>query len=181
MIQKFNRDSHKWEPYQPGPRTYPPLPSALREQLDRITPSSSNGIRYWPVQVVLKDGTKHPCVYFANAAEYIRNWGVWPSDDSAKREIQSEKVETISESDCRLPARLADEVYRAGESGMGYTVFEIVYKDGAKSAHVTGNAVDFVSFPAGRKPTDIATVILHAGREVRPLMQSPEYAWCLFS
>ncbi len=64
---------------------------------------------------------------------------------------------------------------------MGYTVFEIVYKDGAKSAHVTGNAVDFVAFPAGRKPTDVATVIPHAGRDVRPLLQSPDYAWCLFS
>lgn len=105
---------------------------------------------------------------------------MWPSDHAPQSEISLESIETIAESEHRLPMRFADEVFRGGESGMGYTVFKIVYKGGSDSAHVCNGVADFVDFPVGKRTNDVSAVILHSGRDVRPLRATPEYVWCLF-
>jgi hypothetical protein len=114
-----------------------------------------------------------------DAQSYIDVWGVWPEDDRGKHHIRIEDVVSISESPLRLPVRFANELYRAGESGMGYCLFTLVFSDGSKQAYVSGNAVDFVHLPAGRTNADISAVLPHEGRNV-PQKQGPEYFWSLF-
>lgn len=179
-IKRFNQATNKWELYRPTARTYPALTAALKQQLDRIQFSSDRIIHYWPAQATLRDGSIHERVYFVDAAEYIKAWVVWPADDSGKQEIRIEDVASISDSASRLPNRFADQLYRAGESGMGYVVFELQYTDGSKSAHLAGNAVDFVQLPERKQSKDIVGVTPHAGRDSKSHLNAPDYAWCLF-
>jgi hypothetical protein len=79
-----------------------------------------------------------------------------------------------------LPARFANKLYNAGESGMGYTIFTVVFSDGTKQAYSAGNAVDFIRYPEGKGPADVADVLPHEGRnEIQ--IRVPEYYWCLYS
>ena len=179
-IKNFNQATNKWEPYKPTVRAYPALTTGQAQQLTQIQFSSDRIIHYWPAQATLRDGSVHDRVYFVDAAEYIKAWGVWPDDDSGKQEIRIEEVVSISDSASRLPYKFADQLYRSGESGMGYVVFELQYTDGAKSAHLAGNAVDFVQLPEGKQPKDIVGVTPHAGRDSKNHLDAPDYAWCLF-
>jgi hypothetical protein len=133
------------------------------------------------VRAQLLGGISKECVYVVESSEYIRKWGVWPNQDSGKREVKIEDVIEIQESPCRLPARFAQSLYAAGESGMGYLVFGIRYRDGSFSYHIAGNAVDFVNIPAGKTIDEIESVVPHAGRDQQDLFRAPNYAWCLHS
>jgi hypothetical protein len=75
------------------------------------------------------------------------------------------------DSPTRLPVRFADEISRHGESGMGHTIFTVVFADGQRQACVTGNAVDFIRYPLGKGPRDVAAVIPHAGRRDESLVK----------
>lgn len=63
-----------------------------------------------------------------------------------------DEVAKFESSPCRLPARFTNQIYENGESGMGYTIFAVVFSDGFKQACETGNAVDFVSYLSGNHP-----------------------------
>lgn len=85
----------------------------------------------------------------------------------------------------RLPARFANKIYDAHESGMGYFIFTLVMKDGRRLPFLTGNAVDFPNWPAGVSPADVVGVEPHAGREELACADSAtarvaESHWCLF-
>jgi hypothetical protein len=67
-----------------------------------------------------------------------------------------------------------------GESGMGYTIFTVVFADGSRQAYSCGNAVDFIRYPEGAGPKDVVDVLPHEGRNAEPV-RCPEYYWCLFS
>ncbi len=69
------------------------------------------------------------------------------------------------DSPARLPARFANKLYRHGESGLGYTIFTVVFADGEKQACVTGNALDFIRYPHGKGPIDVVAVIPHGEEE----------------
>jgi hypothetical protein len=129
--------------------------------------------------VTLDDGRELPCVYVVDRQPYIQLWGVYPERDPGKRAVPIASVRRIAESPFRLPARLADELYRAGESGMGYTVFTVEFGNSARQAYVAGNAVDFIDPPAGLRASDAVGVRPHEGRHdagPRPI----EYYWCLY-
>lgn len=124
------------------------------------------------------------CVVHAD--EYFRVWGVWPEADRAKRSIRIEDVVRVESSPYRLPAALANKLYAAGESGMGYTLFIVVPADGRRLPFTTGNAVDFPALPDGVRTDDVLDVPPHEGREyfqqrsTPPHMRSVEYDWCLY-
>ena len=168
-----------WTPYSPGERTYPVLSKDLARQLSLIAPSGDGQIVYHPCAVVLLDGSVHERVYVQSAQEYISMWGVWPEDDPGKRSVDVSQVVTIRESADRLPSAIARAIYAGGESGMGYTVFTLVFRDGSTQAYVSGNAVDFVTYPAGKSFQDVESVIPHRGRNDHPSSDSLPYAWCL--
>jgi hypothetical protein len=118
-------------------------------------------------------------VYLCEAISWFASWGVWPENDRGKRSINVEDVADLQESVFRLPAKFANRIYRAGESGMGYTIFVIEFGDGTRAAYGTGNAVDFITYPTGQSAATITNVIPHEGRMEQKL-STPDYAWCLF-
>ena len=79
----------------------------------------------------------------------------------------------------RLPARFAQELYDAGESGMGYVGYEIEFTDGTRQAYLTGNGLDFVELPQGKGVGDIVKAWPHEGLRNAP-RQTPDFVWCLY-
>ncbi len=160
--------------------TYPTLSSKLKVALANIAPIDGGGVIYWPCAALGRDGQWREAVYFSEASSWYRAWGVWPEKDIGKQEIAADDVIAVRDSRLRLPARFAAQLYAAGESGMGYSAFEIEFSDGTRTAHVTGNAVDFVSYPRGKRPGDVIAVYPHAGRTAAHAV-TVNYLWCLFT
>jgi len=168
-----------------GPSRYPKLPPHLAEQLRRVTPSVDRGITYYPCCVRLNDGTKLDRVYVVAEIPFIKIWGVYPDQDRGKAEVLVSNIASVEDSPTRLPAAFANQLYRAGESGMGYSLFTAIFKSSDSSvqssqAYVTGGAVDFIDYPEGKGPKDVVRVLPHVGRESN-YMHGPKYYWCLYS
>jgi hypothetical protein len=160
---------------------YASLPAHVYEALATIEPSDEESeLKYFPCRVTLKNGAVLDTVYIEPELPYLRYWGVYPEDDTAKRWIRIEDVANVEDSPTRLPARFASEIYRRGESGMGYTIFTVVFSDGSRQAYGTGNAVDFIRYPEGKGPRDVVAVLPHEGRNANPV-SAPEWYWCLYS
>lgn len=160
--------------------TFPKLPDKLREDLSAITPSVDRDLTYWPCAARMKDGTVLVCVYVVSEVPYLKHWGVYPQHDRGKSHISLSDVDALTESSSRLPARFANKLYKSGESGMGYTIFTVVFADGSRQAYGTGNAVDFIRYPEGKGQVDVVDVLPHEGRRSEPVT-CPDYYWCLFS
>jgi hypothetical protein len=160
---------------------YRPLPDNVRLALESIESSRDGDVLYYPCAVRLKNGETLQCVYVIPEVPYMRQWGIYPEDDKGKSWIRIEDVAEVKESLTRLPARFATELYQHGESGMGYTIFTIVFRDGYRQACVTGNAVDFIRYPPGLGPEDVVAVLPHVGRRDDSPVRSPHWTWCLYS
>ena len=160
---------------------YPKLPDHLQPQLDAITPSVDGDMKYYPCKVRLHDGSEIDHVYLVAEAPYIRNWGVYPREDPHKAEVLAGDIASLAESPSRLPARFANELYKAGESGMGYTLFTVVFADGSRQAYSAGNAIDFIEYPPGKGPQDVAQVLPHEGRSDKHRIDAPDFHWCIYS
>jgi len=180
-MKKWNQHTGRYEEFSPGKRRYPQLPTDLVRQLRNIPATANYGVHYHPCRVVLTDGNAVDCVFMVDAEEYITTWGIWPDQDEGKSEISINDVVRIEASPYRLPVQFAQRLYDAGESGMGYVLFEILYRDGSNSYHVSGNAVDFVGLPPEKTIDDIKEVNPHKGRNAEYQLRSPAYSWCLFS
>jgi hypothetical protein len=166
--------------YSPEKPSFPKLPDKLREDLRAISPSRDGDLFYLPCAARMKDGTVLACVYVVPERRYIKHWGVYPQQDRGKSYISLSDVDAFTESPKRLPAQFANKIYDSGESGMGYTIFTVVFSDGSRQACGTGNAVDFIRYPEGKGPKDVIDVLPHEGRGA-DLVSGPEYYWCLFS
>src|SRR5687767_7604316 len=143
------------------------ISASLYEQLLQVEPSRDWDIEYRPCLVTLKDGQKIDCVYIVPEHPYIKIWGVFPEDDSGKESVLIGDVSEIEESPSRLPAKIANKIYDAGESGMGYCVFTLVFNDSSTQAYITGNAIDFFPLPEGKSAKDIEDVLIHEGRQAK--------------
>jgi len=161
--------------------TYSPLLNHVREALKGIEPSRDGELFYYPCRAVLKSGKACDTVYIVPEKPYIEHWGVYPENDPGKRWIRMEDIAEVTESPIRLPVQYANEIYKNGESGMGYTIFTIVFADGVRQACVSGNAVDFIRYPLGKGPKDVVAVIPHEGRRDNTLVNSPDWYWCIYS
>jgi hypothetical protein len=139
----------------------PTLSPELREQLSHVATSRDGSMSYAPCLVTLKSGEVLPRVYLLEESSYLRFWG----DDPKRSSIDPDTIASIDESPNRLPAALANEVYAAGESGMGYAIFTVVLRDGRTIPFLTGNAIDFPDWPADVVPSDAVAVRPHVGRE----------------
>jgi hypothetical protein len=123
--------------------------------------------------VYLCDGTVRGRVYIVDAEDYERTWGVGRNHTTITLSV----IAAVEESPERLSPEFADVLYQAGESGMGYCVFVVEFRDGTDQAYITGNTVDFLPYPPGKSPSDIAGVSPHRGRD-RPQLRSLSYEWC---
>jgi hypothetical protein len=157
----------------------PKMPASLHDQLNKILPSHDSQMEYLPCRVTLYSGEVFDNVYVAEVKKYLKVWGILPDLDSGKKSILINDVAKVEESPNRLPAQLATKLYKAGESGMGYTIFTMILKDGNQIPIVTGNAVDFINLPNGYNTKDIVDVLPHEGRNNNP-QNGPEYIWCLY-
>jgi hypothetical protein len=165
--------------YRPGEKAYPELSDILLKQWRAVPTSRDGKLEYHPCRVKLKDGRILDCVYIIPAQAYIEHWGIWPEDDKGKLHINVLEVIEIMNSPHRLPPNIASRIYKAGESGMGYCIFTLVFDDGTEKVYVTGNAVDFVKLPDGKSSTNIVDVFPHKGRG-ELAADGLEYYWCLF-
>ena len=154
----------------------------LSRDLLLVTPSRCYGMEYRPCQVMLWDGSVLDRVYVVKARPYLRSWGVAPEDDPGKSSIPIEAVRSLRESPYRLAPHLADKVYRAHESGMGYVVFQVILEDGRVLDCLTGNAVDFLDWPPGVTPAMARDVIPRAGaaRTSPDRVRGAPFCWCLY-
>jgi hypothetical protein len=150
------------------------LLSELLTQLRAIVPSRDQGISYFPCRVGLHDGSVHERVYLIDAEDYARTWGLVPD----RAVLSARDVVRIEEAPDRLPAEFATTLYRAGESGMGYCVFELRFRDGSEHAYVTGNAIDFLAYPEGQSPDTVLAVRPGAGRAAQAHLGDLPYEWC---
>lgn len=153
--------------------------NSLREQWENIPRSRCGDVEYSPCSVILKDGKQIDNVYILPAQDYIKAWGVWPEDDSNKSHIDINQVIKIKESPNRLPVSIANKIYQVGESGMGYHIYTLIFRDGLKQTYLTGNAADFVILPEGKTMHDIVDVLPHEGRKEENKKTCPKYYWCL--
>ena len=168
----------QWRTYVPGKKIYPLLNKQLDTAWRTIAPSHCDIVEYRPCFVRLKNGTTLDCVYVLPAQSYIDSWGCWPEDDPGKQHVSVADVIELGESRYRLPPEIATKIYGAGESGMGYAVFTLVFDDATEQAYVTGNAVDFVTLPRDKTGTNIIEVIPH--KRSTTLIEGLDYHWCLF-
>lgn len=158
-------------------RRYPPLSFELAKQL--LTIEATGGL-YRPCMVTLLDGTVLDRVYLAEAQPWFRHWGVWPEDDEGKQYLDLGDVAAIADSPTRLPAAVANALYTEGESGMGYTIFTVQFRDGSSVAVVTGGALDFIAYPPGQSMETVVDALPHVGRNDPHLTHAPRYHWCLY-
>jgi hypothetical protein len=108
-----------------------------------------------------------------DARGFTGDWWIHPDD-----------VAEITDHDERLPASCASKLYAAGESGMGYEVFQVRSTSGRVFTCVTHNVVDFPQFPEGINTSDVEDVFPHEGRERfgSPDFydKPPKFTWCYF-
>ena len=156
-------------------RQYPELSEDLRNQLEGIVPNCEG---YYPCKAILRDGTELDCVFLAEAESWFKSWGVWPEDDAGKEQLDVHEIVKVLESPNRLPAQFAKKVE---ESGMGYSIFTLHFRDGSHAAFGTGNAVDFITYPTEKTAADVTGVAPHEGRHDPALKWGPDYYWALFT
>jgi len=150
-----------------------------KEQLLRVTPSKDWTMEYRPCQVTLKNGDTLDNVFIQDEETYLEVWGVMPDADSGKRFVLIEDILDIRESPNRLRPELANKIYKAGESGMGYCLYKLILDNGQTIDVCTGNAVDFVSLPNGLTAKNIKDVVPHRASR-KNIVNGPNYYWCLF-
>jgi hypothetical protein len=150
-----------------------------KKQLLQVKSSTDGIIEYRPCQVTLKSGETFDNVYVQEEQTYLAMWGLIPDADRDRRYLLIEEVVKISERPNRLRPELANKLYEAGESGMGYCVYKLVFYNGKTIDVCTGNAVDFVPLPEGLTTEDIKEVVPHQASRVH-FLRAPMYYWCLF-
>jgi hypothetical protein len=152
-------------------REFPHLTPEQKKQLSLIESSTDGRLVYNPCDVILKNGELVECVYIVEAKSFFGLWGAWPDKAGGNNSVSIQDIVEIHESKSRLPAKIADIIYKAGgtrtgyllpratgESDNGYYVFQLAFKDGTTQEYLTGKAVDFVGLPPGKRMEDIITV-----------------------
>jgi hypothetical protein len=143
------------------------------EQLNNVPASQA----WTPCQVKLINGNVMENVYIANYELYKLSWGPFLPNENML--VQIENIIEIKASPNSLPVLFAKKLYDAGESGMGYCVFKILYDNGSTLNVVTGNAVDFVPSLEGLSIENIVDVLPHQG-STTDYTKGLEYKWCLY-
>jgi len=119
-------------------------------------------------------------VYMVEASTARNGWG------HVKNTVALEEIVQIEESPLRLPAKWADELYLAPESGMGYRHFALQINDGSLLHFVVGNLVDFPNWPPGIGPENVVGVVTGPDREVfrhrgpGPYESGATFLWCTY-
>lgn len=176
MLQSWRLNTNKGENCK---MTINEITEKQKEQLLKVTPSRDWNLEYRPCQVTLKNGVTLDNVYVQEEQCHLKNWGVMPESEAEKRHVLIEDVIEIKESPNRLRPDLANKIYKAGESGMGYCLFKLILDNGKTIDVCTGNAVDFVPLQIGLTTKNIKDVLPHQASR-KNSVNGPKYYWCLF-
>ena len=147
----------------PREQQFPLITKPLAAELKAIEPSIHKQAKLYPCLATLTDGRQLDGVYMIDATTFLKL-----DDPNSRTVLPLSRVAHIEESPTRLPAKLANKIYRSGESAMGYYLFTLVFEDGSHLPCRTSDSVDFVDLPrsfAGRK---IVNVLPHVGQKVVP-------------
>ncbi len=158
------------------------LSAEVLRQLAEIEPSvDSFGLRLYPCSAQLRDGAVLTCVYLIDVASFARIWGTERPEGvpGGVWSVSPDQISSVVESPLRLPVRFANEIYQAGESGMGYFDFCLVFSRWCRRDYLVGNFVDFLEYPLWKRPRDVKRVILH--RNKRKLRSTPRTWWCVYA
>lgn len=156
------------------------LSHELAAELAQVPKSTDGQLEYAPCRVTLHSGEVRDRVYVVEETQFRRRWG------RTSATISIDDVSKIEESPFRLAADLANKIYAAGESGMGYTMFLARLSDGSNHPFVVGNAVDFPNWPPGVDPRAVVDVRPGVGspefrhRAPDPYERSANFEWCHF-
>jgi len=154
----------------------PVIAPTLYEEAMRIEPSIDGHFEYRPCKVESITGEMVDRVYVVEAISYMLHWGF----DPGRRQLSILSVAHVQESPSRLPATLANSIYKKGETSMGGTRFSIVFRDGTKAGGEVGNAVDFLDYPPGYQGKDVIDV-LYDSTEGAKMFTAADYRWCLYA
>ena len=72
--------------------------------------------------------------------------------------IEADKITDIQKCDYQLPPVWANKLYEYGETGMGYRIFSLIFRDGKTVSYITSNIVDFLKLPESYTYDDIIDV-----------------------
>jgi hypothetical protein len=159
----------------------PKLPPLIKQQLAAIEPSIDGEAKLFPCDVLLKTGEKIDCVYLISLKDYVKLWRFYPDRGRDKGFIDLDEIASISDSRFRLPVKFGNILNASGESGMGYSIYTVVFKSGFRQAYLTGNGgLDFVRYPDGLTNEDVIDVCPHTGSRTAYIRGS-KYSWCVFS
>jgi hypothetical protein len=144
-------------PRVPINETSPAQSAALRALVPAVDNQvGSEHILDIPCAVTLIDGTIHERAYFTHRARYSEA-GEWLNPDL---------VAEIRESQHRLPIEIARTLYAAGESGMGYLIYKLHFRNQPDLVIVSGSYfIEFPDLPPGYDAQDAMGVTPHEGRE----------------
>ncbi len=120
------------------------------------------GVPQYPCAVVTDTGAILPRVLLIPQDGYEYLWG---DVDRLSREVRvnAQEICDLCESSERLPAHIANVLYSAGESGMGFHYFQLVLSDGRRFDYRSGSVIDFPETPFGFALTDVVEAIPHSG------------------
>ena len=117
-------------------------------------------------------------MYFLEENDFLKLWGKTPETDFEHKHVAVGDISAIEESRFRLPAKFANEVYRAGESGMGWFDFTLVFTRWCWRNYMVGSFIDFLEYPLWFGPKDVRAVVLYR-RKLKDRGALDTY-WCVF-
>jgi hypothetical protein len=95
--------------------------------------------------------------------------------------VEPADIEQILVSRHRLSASHASRIYAAGESGMGYHIFAVVFWPFRRRYYVRASFVDFIEYPWGARPSHIIKVQPHVANRQRIPAPAPVASVCVFA
>lgn len=109
----------------------------------------------------MKSGIVHPRVLCCEDSRgFHTDWWI-----SRNPWISPDDIAVVESSSSAIPAHIAQKIYDAGESGMGYQIYALKFRGGSTQVFVTPNVLDFPDLPEGYAGRDIADAFPHKGRD----------------
>jgi phage-related protein len=137
----------------------------------------------YPASATTRDRRILECVCFVERKNFSKVFLYKsPEETPGVQWIAADQIESVLESTARLPARFANQIYQAGEAGMGYYLFTLAFPFFLRRTYVVSGIVDFLYYPLWFKPGDVRAVVGSYGRarrRARP-RPMPEVNWCVF-
>lgn len=129
-----------------------------------------------PASVVLKSGDRLDAVCFLDEITFFGFWGY----DSSKSFVPVSDIESIAPSPLQMPTKVANKIYKAGETRMGGTD-AVLYLKGRRNVRcIFGGVVDFVRLPEPYRASDVKRArVLWSRPSLNNALGGPGFSWCV--